>query len=34
MMKYLIPCLVFLANDECFSALALVIMAGMLLVVC
>ena len=34
MMKYLIPCLLFLANDECFSALALVIMAGMFLVDC
>lgn len=30
-MKYLIPCILFLANDECFSVLALAILFGMFL---
>lgn len=31
-MRYLLPCLLFLANDECFSVLALLILFIMFVV--
>ena len=33
-MRYAIPCLLFLANDECFSVLALLILMGVFLMDC